>query len=59
MDKAVVPGEVRFTDNNGDGVTDISLIETEIDCRTQEETERTRTFLAGDGGFGEAGQSDR
>ncbi len=59
MDKAVVPGEVRFTDHNGDGVPDISLIETEIDCRTQETTERMRTFLAGDTGFGEAVRSDR
>ncbi|HSH71325.1 MAG TPA: lysozyme inhibitor LprI family protein [Deferrisomatales bacterium] len=54
MDKAVVPGEVRFADDNGDGVTDISLIETEIDCRTQEETRRPRTFLAGEAGFREA-----
>ena len=59
MDKAVVPGEVRFTDHNGDGVPDISLIETEIDCRTQETTERTRTFLAGAAGFGEGVRADR
>jgi uncharacterized protein YecT (DUF1311 family) len=54
MDKAVVPGEIRFTDVDGDGVPDISLTETEIDCRTQEEEVRTRAFIAGAAGFKEA-----
>jgi len=58
MDKAVVPGEVRFSDSNGDGVTDISLTAVEIDCRTQEETEHTLNFLANDAGFGEATGQD-
>jgi len=53
MDKALVPGEVRFADVDGDGVTDIAVAVAEIDCRTQEQTERTLTFLADNRGFGE------